>query len=405
MQSKGNVGGAGLTLQRYFEQAAQTDRFKRDRQNFKYYVFGLFGEVGGILTTFKKERRDTGLSEADADFLAEEIGDSLWYLMHAADRANIAPNQLGAAAIEWLKEELHSTFKSGKPTKTFADLNKAAASIRPPGPISDSTFLRRLASHCGSLVNHSRSKVPAGRVIRHFGALLGLLAVVANRSKLSLQTIVQKNLLKIQDRWPGRNPKYIKLFDEGFKPHEWLPRKFSVEFVERKRDDMPYVVQSIRGVVIGDPLTDNNDKDDGYRYHDVFHLSYAVHLGWSPVIRALLKTKRKSDKKIDTNQDGARAIIIEEGIATWIFNYAHYDWFAKIEEGSLDFTLLKQVRKIVRGYEVDACPLWQWERAILNGMTVFKSLYENRGGVVTVDLLKRKLTYSTLRTKRAEGRR
>ncbi|MEN2469325.1 hypothetical protein [Burkholderia sp. GS2Y] len=59
-----------------------------------------------------------------------------------------------------------------------------------------------------------------------------------------------------------------------------------------------------------------------------FHLAYVAHLGWSPVIRALLKLKRKSDPKLDENEDGARAAIIEEGIATWIFNHAdHHDFY------------------------------------------------------------------------------
>ena len=48
------------------------------------------------------------------------------------------------------------------------------------------------------------------------------------------------------------------------------------------------------GEKIGDELTDNAYKDDGYRFHDVFHSAYVAILGWSPVIRKLLKRKRKS---------------------------------------------------------------------------------------------------------------
>lgn len=59
-----------------------------------------------------------------------------------------------------------------------------------------------------------------------------------------------------------------------------------------------------------------------YRFHDVFHLAYAAVLGWSPVLRALLKCKRKSHPWLDENQDGARAILIEEGISTFVFNHA-----------------------------------------------------------------------------------
>ncbi|MFI0349933.1 hypothetical protein [Actinomadura sp. 9N407] len=58
------------------------------------------------------------------------------------------------------------------------------------------------------------------------------------------------------------------------------------------------------------------------RMHDVFHLSYAAVLGWSPVMRSLMRRKRKSDPAIDEAEDGGRAIAIEEGISTMVFSYA-----------------------------------------------------------------------------------
>jgi len=150
----------------------------------------------------------------------------------------------------------------------------------------------------------------------------------------------------------------------------------------------------MNGVNIGDRLTDNRTQADGYRFHDVFHLSYLVHLGWSPVIRALLKLKRKSDSDIDENEDGARAIIIEEGIATWIFNHAHRrDYFENIQTGRLDYNILKQVADMVEGYEVAACPMWQWEKAILDGFEIFRKLNEIGGGSVHVDINQRTLAF------------
>lgn len=136
---------------------------------------------------------------------------------------------------------------------------------------------------------------------------------------------------------------------------------------------------------------------DGYRFHDVFHLSYAAHLGWSPVIRALLKLKRKSVSTVDENEDGARAIIIEEGIATWIFNDAKRRHFYRdIEVGRLDLAILQQVRSMVQGFEVKDVPLWQWEIAILEGFRVFRQLFENKGGIVEVDLARHALRYKPL---------
>ncbi|KAF1704822.1 hypothetical protein CSC66_04035 [Pseudoxanthomonas kaohsiungensis] len=219
---------------------------------------------------------------------------------------------------------------------------------------------------------------------------MALLSRVAASFELNLNEVAAQNLAKIADRWPGDDPEYITPFDpvSDYPEYEQLPRNFTVEFDERANGGQKHVVQSIRGVFVGDRLTDNSVEEDGYRFHDVFHLAYVAHLGWSPVIRGLLKRKRKSMPHVDENQDGARAMIIEEGIATWIFNHAKIrgDNFAGVERGQLAFGLLKQLRQMVRGYEVDACPLWQWEYAILDGFRVFRELYEAKRGRVHVDM-------------------
>lgn len=135
--------------------------------------------------------------------------------------------------------------------------------------------------------------------------------------------------------------------------------------------------------------------DDDYRFHDVFHLAYAAILGWSPVLRALLKVKRKSNPKIDEAQDGARAILIEEGISTLIFHRAiRLNHFASIK--ALDYSLLKLIPEFVSGYEVEVCPLWQWEKAILDGYAVFRQLKLHRRGIVTADLKKRSISFKEL---------
>lgn len=106
------------------------------------------------------------------------------------------------------------------------------------------------------------------------------------------------------------------------------------------------------------------------------------------MLRALFRVKRKTCPEIDENQDGARAIVIEEGIATWIFNHGvrHHD-FRNVT--SLDYSLLKAIRELVKGYEVDVRPLWQWELAILEGFRIFREIKkpEYRGGTVIADLV------------------
>ena len=67
----------------------------------------------------------------------------------------------------------------------------------------------------------------------------------------------------------------------------------------------------------------------------------------------------------------------------------------KFYEGidQVDYELLKIIQEFVQGFEVDQIPLWQWETAILKGYEVFRSLRDNRGGGVILDILNRNLCY------------
>jgi len=168
-----------------------------------------------------------------------------------------------------------------------------------------------------------------------------------------------------------------------------------VEFREKDVRGTKYVFQSVHGLHLGDRLTDNSADEDDYRFHDVFHLAYAATLGWSPVLRALLRLKRKSDRDLDEQQDGARAVITEEGISNWIFAHGlRHHAFKGVD--SVDFQLLKTIRQMVKGYEVQVCPLWMWETAILRGFAVFRELKVRRRGLVIADLTTRTLTFQEL---------
>ena len=158
-----------------------------------------------------------------------------------------------------------------------------------------------------------------------------------------------------------------------------------------------YVFQQCNGVNIGDRLTDNALEPDDYRFHDVFHYAYCAVLTWSPVARALLRLKRKSDPQIDEAEDGARAILIEEGIASWIFGQAkRLDFFEDMKAGDLSFDILKTVRQFVSGYEPAQCPLWLWEEAILQGFDAFRFLRRKRRARLRIDMASRRLIVGDL---------
>lgn len=390
--------GKALSLQAYYSKASQTNRFQEDvaSAHYRELSFGFFGEVGGLLSALKKGKRDQ-LTQSDSKVVAEELGDALWYLVNLATLSDVQIESLGRAGLAWLRAYFDEPPKKPPLKLTFRAFDGITSLHHHQLTRNGAQSLRDLAKDSGQLLSRSFPeirKLDKAQREEIFGCLFGRIALVSATYKLSLGTLAAENLQKIADRWPGVDPEYKKLAIKG-EDHEQFEEEMAVTFVQRKFGGKTIVVQQMRGLNIGDPLTDNSHRPDGYRFHDIFHLAYAVHLGWSPVIRALLKLKRKSDPRTDENEDGARAIIIEEGIATWIFNHAgRHRHYVDVDEGRLEYALLKQVRGMLAEFEVSELPLWQWERAILNGFEVFRQLLENKGGTVVANLRIHTLTFT-----------
>ena len=390
-----------LTLVDYFARADETDRFANMPLGIDKLRFGLFGEIGGLLAAVKKVSRDQ-LKESETEVAGEEIGDALWYLVTAARTQNVLPQQLGRECLRSLRNRFAENDQEAEGAANFRQIDGIVAVHSLGLDEHRVAHLGELAQACGELVGRKdvdQLQINEQAWSELFGNLLALLAITSATFRLKLEDVARDNLEKIRSRWPAQDKKYAELFDEKFKLHEQLPRNLRIDFIERDGPLFGHVVQQLNGVFIGDRLTDSSNEPDDYRFHDVFHLAYLAHLGWSPVIRSLLKVKRKSVREVDENEDGARAMIIEEGIATWIFNHAKKrDFYEGIEIGKLDYGLLKQVRSMTSGYEVDRCPLWQWEEAIFKGFRVFRELRhpDNRGGTVVVNLREHTISFEKL---------
>jgi hypothetical protein len=182
------------------------------------------------------------------------------------------------------------------------------------------------------------------------------------------------------------------LFDEDFPEDEQLPREITAVFREKRLNGVPSVVTLINGTAFGDRLTDTIHFAPGSRYHDVFHLAHAAHLGWSPVLRHLLGRKRVSDPRIAELEDCVRAQVVEEAIVSHIFNHLRRLDF-QLATVSIDRDLLEQVGELSRGYEVEVLPTACWERAIRAAASIYTLLNENKGGTVIVDMLAGELDY------------
>ena len=381
-----------LTVRQYQALASRTDRTAtRSSRTLDFPLLGLFGEAGSLLSELKKKQRDADSYIGYEASVVEELGDVLWYLACLASRAEIDLGSLAQAiACEISTKGGDNTFFALQPDQKISG---------PQKPEKFEGTLIRLAAEVGTLVADFRKEAifDDRALMPHVNAIFRTLIEAANDAGVSLADAATKNLQKIFDRWP-QDKVYPPLFDEAQDdPDERLPRIITFEIFEKVVNNEVYVFQRCNGIFVGDRLTDNRQEKDDYRFHDVFHMAYAAKLGWSPVIRALLRRKRKSTPEIDEAQDGARAILIEEGVSTWIFNHAtRMNYFENLT--SLDYGLLKAIRELVAGYEVAECQLWLWEEAILSGFEVFRALQQNRRGIVTANLDERSLSFEAMPT-------
>ena len=358
----------------YCNDARQTDRLAGRSDHVDLLATGLFGETGSVLAELKKAERETAAYPSYRNRLVEEIGDLLWYFARLV--AVLAPSE-----VEKLEALAERALRPGD-----ADA------------ISEALALGVATGALLATLQQKTDNVAASQLGTIWLALLRVACAV----HVDLSDAARRNLEKTESRWPPVR-EFVPLFDDDFEEEEQFPRALDVEFRQIDRGGKPVVLLRCNGLNLGDRLTDNIDEPDFYRFHDIFHLAHAVYLGWSPILRVLLNCKRKSDPRVDENEDGARARIIEEAVSATVFSRAKetrfYDGIDHV-----DYDLLKTISEFVRGFEVEAVPLWQWEEAILNGYRVFRALRDNGGGTVTVDLVKRDLCYAAPSSRQTAGR-
>jgi NTP pyrophosphatase (non-canonical NTP hydrolase) len=407
--------GSTLTINAYSQRAWATNKFAGKPDALTLVMLGLFGEVGGLLTVFKKARRDNPdndgatFESSDIPEIEEEAGDAIWYLNATAQLLDLDLEDVARVAMTNLALAARLEFEPAEPL-TFRDLD-ALLTLGERRVITDyGATLARLGAAAGDVLLHGQKDEVGQREIgaAELGNMFYLISVLVVCIGKNVTGIVEQNLAKVESRWPKeKQPSYLPLFDQGDRLEERLPRSIAMQFKEYEYEDggKSFVIQSCHGINIGDRLTDNrqDEDEDLYRFHDVFHMAYAVYLGWSPVLRSLFKCKRKSKSKIDEVEDGARAILVEEAISAWVFHHSKKNrnkmHFVGVEVGDLSYSMLKQILDLVDGLCVDQCPAWQWEKAILEGFNVFRQLIAERGGMVVADLNERTLEFRSFKTK------
>ena len=269
-----------------------------------------------------------------------------------------------------------------------------------------------LAGETGSLLTEYKKHMRDGdsyrifdeRIEEELGDILWYVANIATKSKLDLAEIAVKNLKKVRGRWKSEDDEKgllpgikSRLFDEEYPAGEQIPRQFTATFHQNTKKGKTYVEVRVNSVKLGDELTDNSHMDDGYRFHDVFHLAYAAVLGWSPVTRKNLHRKRKSNDMVDEVEDGGRAAVLEEAVSALAFDYAKmHSFFEKVNR--VDYELLSKIKSLTSHLEVSRCTVAQWEKAILDGFRVWRQFRHYGGGTLVGNLNERTFSFKGPKT-------
>lgn len=411
-------------------------------------TLGVVGEIGSVLAALKKdilappERGDAARILVRGE-LREQIGDAIWYAIMLAQRLEDPRAQnIFKSDIDQLYMLLSGRTRNNRRVQEelgadrCAEFLNAVMTYRKLGnPSVDDyqkiAFLTRrtqedqLRNVCAAVLqqlaaqltrdflpnkemalNHEvRPKDPVdalGEIVWHLSALASLY-------KLTLSDILSLTVEKARFRNPENTPGPRH---ESKNPAERFPDHFEVHFVDQggERSNM-YWIQGDRVVQkLGATLTDNDYDGDGYRFHDVLHIALAVHLAWSPNLRAFMGLKRRSVKKTDEIEDGGRAKILEEAVVLEIHRRAEEldGYFREAKEeiqgspynypGSLNFEFLRRLHELCRGHEVYQNPKQNWEDAIRTGYDCYHKLRSASGGIVAVDMTARTLTFRPMPT-------
>ncbi|HVF05237.1 MAG TPA: hypothetical protein VNA20_10375 [Frankiaceae bacterium] len=337
------VPSGGVHIARYQELSALTDLYARkgmDSRALSVPMLGLAGEAGTLLVAQKKAFRDTERSVEDPEFVAIELGDVLWYAATVAQHCELKLQEIAIAAAERAEAE-HGE---------LAFLRALPRDL----PVLDKEYPKV-------------ERFPRRLVIRFQQQQAG--PRQQPRAKLTLVSATPNAFPKgpIRDYYGSGKP-------QGFA----VPDDF------------------------GAALTDNSRRVDHYRFHDAVHLGFLAVLGWSPTTRSLLKLKRRSNADVDRDEDGARAIFAEEGLAALLAKRASELQGFRTER-SVDDETVEMLTTVLEDLEVSKMPPALWRRAVVQGFAAMRALTDSGGGYLVVDLNKRSLKFS--RTDPTRGRR
>lgn len=416
-----------MRVQEYDAFVRQTDLFatRQAQDRERVAILGLAGEIGSLVSAAKKQLLEELRFEQPTAEIREELGDIIWYCFSLAQAHNAKPINIFTRDIANLKKYMSGGDEASRKiqaaltrskvtefleaadrfprteTMEFADYQKLAfLTARTEGLMLMGVCLAVLGQLAAEVLRQllPASELDLNRTLpdRDVNDILGEVAwhvaAMASLMGLSLDDLAEDNRRKVDFR--SNRSIRTPWHDLECGEDQRLPTRFDIVFVTVApgRSRMYW-----NGRQLGDELTDNAHDADGYRFHDVMHLALAAKLGWSPVLRKLMKRKRKDFPMIDEVEDGARAQIVEELVVKAI--HAEGERVARANQpgaedvdlrlfqkrADITYRFLGDLHRYVDGLEAAANRFWEWEEAILLGSSMYRDLRTHGQGTVSID--------------------
>jgi len=109
-----------MSIRTYQEIASTTDRLPDT--GLELMILGLFGEVGSLLSAFKKRQRDRAAFKRYKAIIQEELGDVLWYFSNLATRAQLDLPTLAQRVFRDLED--WDIVEPAEPSLGFGDMQR-----------------------------------------------------------------------------------------------------------------------------------------------------------------------------------------------------------------------------------------------------------------------------------------
>lgn len=170
----------------------------------------------------------------------------------------------------------------------------------------------------------------------------------------------------------------------SFPPYEQFPAHVKLVLLPVGEEAARVLVAPRHGPfrVLHAGMQDLTQENDGFRWSLAFHAAFAVHLGWSPVVRDLLGLKRRSSRSFEKAEDGVRAQMIAEAVAALLF----VDASEPLMRGnSVPNSVLDEICDLTSPYEVRGVSSGAWIQAAISGFRAWSCLRREKGGILDLD--------------------